>query len=98
LYCGCVLSHRSCMDTHTHTHTHTHRYKPLYPTPKDAKNVLFLAVDDMRPSLEPYNFTIGHSPNINSLAQSGLLFKFAYVQYAFCSPSRNSFMVSVDPP
>ena len=26
-------------------------YHPLYPTPKGAKSVLFLAVDDMRPSL-----------------------------------------------
>jgi arylsulfatase A-like enzyme len=71
-------------------------YKPLYPTPKGAKNVLFLAVDDMRPSLGAYNFTIPgqptHSPNIDKLASEGTLFTHAYVQYAYCSPSRNSFM------
>ena len=71
-------------------------YKPKYPTPQGAKNVLFLAVDDMRPSLGAYNFTLpgqpSHSPNIDRLAGGGLLFKRAYVQYAYCSPSRNSFM------
>ena len=68
-------------------------YKPLYPTPAGAKNVLFLAVDDMRPSLGAYNFTLPgqptHSPNIDKLASEGTLFTRAYVQYAYCSPSRN---------
>jgi hypothetical protein len=71
-------------------------YAPPYPTPRNAKNVLFLAVDDMRPSLGAYNFTLpgmpSHSPHIDTFAKEGLLFKRAYVQYAYCSPSRNSFM------
>ena len=69
-------------------------YHPLYPTPAGAKNILFLAVDDMRPSLGAYNFTIPghptHSPNIDKLASEGTVFTHAYVQYAFCSPSRYS--------
>jgi hypothetical protein len=68
-------------------------YVPKYPTPIGAKNILFLAVDDMRPSLGAYNFTLpgqpSHSPNIDKLAASGTLFTHAFVQYAFCSPSRN---------
>jgi arylsulfatase A-like enzyme len=76
-------------------------YKPLYPTPPNAKNVLFLAVDDMRPSLGAYNFTLegqpSHSPNIDKLAREGTLFTHAYVQYAYCSPSRNSFMTGRRP-
>ena len=76
-------------------------YKPLYPTPKGAKNVLFLAVDDMRPSLGAYNFTLPgqptHSPNIDKLAAQGTVFTHAYVQYAYCSPSRNSFMTGRRP-
>lgn len=71
-------------------------YVPPYPTPAGAKNVLFLAVDDMRPSLGAYNFTLpgqpSHSPNIDRLAAGGTVFTRAYVQYAYCSPSRNSFM------
>eukprot|EP00035_Acanthoeca_spectabilis_P036785 m.41683 g.41683 ORF g.41683 m.41683 type:complete len:652 (+) comp8246_c0_seq1:1293-3248(+) len=76
-------------------------YHPKYPTPPGAKNVLFLAVDDMRPSLGAYNFTLPgqptHSPNLDKLASEGLLFTRAYVQYAYCSPSRNSFMTGRRP-
>lgn len=72
------------------------RYNPPYPTPAAAKNVLFIAVDDMRPSLGAYNFTLPgqptHSPNLDKLASEGTVFTHAYVQYAYCSPSRNSFM------
>lgn len=71
-------------------------YHPLYPAPDGARSVLFLAVDDMRPSLGAYNLTLpgqpSHSPHIDKLASEGLLFTHAYVQYAYCSPSRNSFM------
>ena len=76
-------------------------YVPKYPTPAGAKNILFLAVDDMRPSLGAYNFSLpgqpSHSPNIDKLAASGTLFTQAYVQYAYCSPSRNSFMTGRRP-
>eukprot|EP00039_Didymoeca_costata_P032682 m.38853 g.38853 ORF g.38853 m.38853 type:complete len:235 (-) comp9484_c0_seq2:17-721(-) len=70
-------------------------YKPIYPTPPNSKNVLFLAVDDMRANIGAYNFTLSSgsfTPNFDKFAQSALRFDFAYVQYAFCSPSRNSFM------
>ena len=29
---------------------------------------------------------------MDQLAREGMVFKRAYVQYAFCAPSRNSFM------
>eukprot|EP00038_Savillea_parva_P009173 m.181696 g.181696 ORF g.181696 m.181696 type:complete len:542 (-) comp15341_c0_seq1:76-1701(-) len=56
------------------------------------KNILFIAVDDMRPSIGAFNFSLAHTPNLDKLASEGLVFKRAYVQYAFCAPSRNSFM------
>jgi iduronate 2-sulfatase len=56
------------------------------------KNVLFIVVDDMRPNLGAYNFSLAHTPNLDKLAAEGLTFQRAYVQYAFCAPSRNSFM------
>jgi hypothetical protein len=50
-------------------------YHPPYPPPAGAKNVLFLAVDDMRTSLGAYNFTLpgqpSHSPNLDKLAAEG---------------------------
>ena len=56
------------------------------------KNVLFIAVDDMRPSIGAFNFSLAHTPNLDKLGATGTIFKRAYVQYAFCAPSRNSFM------
>lgn len=43
------------------------------------KNVLFIVVDDMRPDLGAYNATIAHTPNMDRLTASGLLFSRAYV-------------------
>ena len=55
-------------------------------------NVLFIVVDDMRPNIGAFNFSLAHTPHMYALAASGLAFRRAYVQYAFCAPSRNSFM------
>ena len=55
-------------------------------------NVLFIVVDDMRPNIGAFNFSLAHTPHMDALAASGLAFRRAYVQYAFCAPSRNSFM------
>jgi len=67
---------------------------PTHPpaTSKGAKNVLLIVVDDLRPEVGAYG--IGHvkTPNIDKLASTGVLFQRAYIQYSYCSPSRNSFM------
>lgn len=62
------------------------------------RNVLFITVDDMRPNLGAFNFSLAHTPNLDRLAATGLTFKRAYVQYAFCAPSRNSFMSGASSP
>jgi|EP01046_Picozoa_sp_COSAG06_P025503 hypothetical protein len=43
------------------------------------RNVLFIVVDDMRPDLSSYNATISHTPNMDRLAATGMLFSRAYV-------------------
>ncbi|EDQ87636.1 uncharacterized protein MONBRDRAFT_27026 [Monosiga brevicollis MX1] len=65
---------------------------PIKVAPTGAKNILFIPVDDMRPSIGTYNFSLVHTPNMDRLATQGLRFDNAYVQYAYCAPSRNSFM------
>ena len=62
-------------------------YRPPHPTPPGAKNVLFLAVDDMRPNIGAYNYSLANTPHMDQLAATGLTFHRAYVQYAYCSPS-----------
>ena len=62
-----------------------------------AYNVLFIAVDDLRPELGCYGQEYIHSPNIDRLAQSGFVFERAYCQQAVCSPSRTSLMTGLRP-
>jgi iduronate 2-sulfatase len=63
------------------------------PAPKDAKNVLFFVVDDLRNELGFTDKRKGiHTPNIDALAAKSMVFDRAYVQQGVCSPSRNSFL------
>ena len=59
------------------------------------KNVLFIAVDDLRPQLGAYGHKDIKSPNIDRIAEQGLLFERAYCQQAVCSPSRISLLTGL---
>lgn len=60
-------------------------------------NVLFIAVDDLRPQLNSYGKSGIISPHIDRLASQSLLFDRAYVQQAVCAPSRNGIMTGLRP-
>ncbi len=60
-------------------------------------NVLFFAVDDLRPEFGAYGSPIVKSPNMDALAAKGLVFKRAYCQQAVCSPSRTSLLTGARP-
>jgi iduronate 2-sulfatase len=61
------------------------------------RNVLFIAVDDLRPELGCYGKDYIQSPNIDRIAKSGMVFNHAYCQQAVCSPSRSSVMTGARP-
>jgi len=67
------------------------------PSSPKRPNVLFIAVDDLRPELGCYGNALVRTPNIDRLARAGLVFERAYVQQAVCSPSRSSVMTGTRP-
>lgn len=62
----------------------------------ERPNVLFIAVDDLRPELGSYG-TKAKTPNIDALANSGLQFNRAYCNQAVCGASRVSLMTGLYP-
>ena len=66
-------------------------------TEGQLKNVLFFAVDDLRPELGTYGSNIVKSPNLDDLASKSMVFERAYCQIAVCSPSRASLLTGRRP-
>jgi iduronate 2-sulfatase len=63
--------------------------------PNDGPNVLFVIADDLTASaLACYGNPLVETPNIDRLAERGMLFERAYCQYPVCSVSRPSLMAS----
>lgn len=61
------------------------------------KNVLFIAVDDLKPALGCYGDHIAVTPNIDSLAGGACLFRRAYCQQAVSGPTRASLLTGLRP-
>ena len=60
-------------------------------------NVLFIAVDDLRPEINASGSNVIKTPNLDRIAAKGTTFDRAYCQQAVCSPSRSSLMTGRRP-
>ncbi|WP_269540636.1 sulfatase [Cerasicoccus fimbriatus] len=63
----------------------------------ERPNVLFLSVDDLKPSIGAYGDSLAITPNIDRLANSGTIMLNNYCQQAICAPSRMSMFTGLRP-
>ncbi|HET6409858.1 MAG TPA: sulfatase-like hydrolase/transferase [Chthoniobacteraceae bacterium] len=60
-------------------------------------NVLFVAVDDLKPAIGCYGDKLAKTPNIDRLATRSTVFDRAYCMQAVCAPSRNALLTGLRP-
>ena len=60
-------------------------------------NILFIAIDDLRPALGCYGDPLAKTPYIDQFAKTARQFNHAYVQQAVCGPSRASLLTGLRP-
>ena len=60
-------------------------------------NILFISVDDLRPTGGAYGDPSVRTPSMDALAGRGIVFNRAYAQQAVCSPSRTSLLTGRRP-
>lgn len=66
-------------------------------TKTTPKNILFIAVDDLKPLLGAYGNTVVKTPNIDKLAANGFVLENNHCQQAVCGPSRASILTGKRP-
>ncbi len=60
-------------------------------------NILFIAADDLRPQFNCYGHSEMITPNVDDLADRGMVFERAYCQAAVCRASRVSLLTGLRP-
>ncbi len=63
----------------------------------EQPNILFIAVDDLRPELNCYGAKQIHSPRLDELASQGILFTEAHCNIPVCGASRASLLTGARP-
>jgi choline-sulfatase len=58
----------------------------------EKPNVVLIMADDLFTDIGCYGNKLIHTPNIDRLAERGVVFDRAYANYPLCGPSRNSMM------
>ncbi|MEG1379572.1 MAG: sulfatase [Bacteroidales bacterium] len=61
------------------------------------KNILFIAIDDLKPLLGCYGDKIAQTPNIDKIAQEGTIFRNAFCQQAVSGATRASLLTGMCP-
>lgn len=66
-------------------------------TEKKPINVLFIAVDDLKPMTGAYGVDFMQTPHLDNLAAEGFIFTNNHCQQAVCGPTRASLLTGKRP-
>ena len=73
-----------------------HSCSPPPPPSLPPPNIIWLVAEDIGPSLLAcYGDSLGHTPNIDRLAQNGVVYDKAYATAPICAPSRSCLMTGL---
>jgi len=75
----------------------TSAVSPRLPASQGRRNILFIAIDDLRSTVGCLGDKIALTPNMDKLAGEGTVFLNAYCQQAVCNPSRASVITGMRP-
>lgn len=64
---------------------------------QETPNIVFIAVDDLKPSIGAFDDKVAVTPNLDYLAKESSLFLNNHSQMAICSPSRVSLLTGLRP-
>ncbi|MCG8698068.1 MAG: sulfatase [Bacteroidales bacterium] len=63
----------------------------------EKPNILWIYVEDINPFLSCYGVDINPTPNVDKLAENGVLFKKAFTPSPVCSPTRSGIITGMMP-
>jgi len=69
----------------------------LFSQQNSEPNILFIAIDDLKPTLGSYGDHIAITPNLDNIAKNGTVFLNNHTQQAVCGPTRASLMTGKRP-
>ena len=64
---------------------------------KSKPNILFIAIDDLKPTIGAYEDTLAITPHMDAIAKNGTTFLNNHTQQAICGPSRASLLTGKRP-
>ncbi|WP_044218016.1 sulfatase family protein [Flammeovirga pacifica] len=63
----------------------------------EKPNIVWISFEDMSPILSCYGDSTAHTPNINSLANQGVVYNNVYATAGVCAPSRSAIITGMYP-
>lgn len=61
----------------------------------DRPNILWISTEDHNPAIGAYGDDYAHTPNIDRLADQGILYRNAFVSSPICSPARSAIITGM---